>query len=100
MAPPKRIRSSIQASDGRNSASTSVTINVIDVNNNPVAVNDSISVNENATAEQTRAASGVLSNDTDSDGDSITLENFRTDPNQEAEIMGFLAHLAREPTAA
>ena len=28
-------------------------INVIDVNNNPVAVNDSISVNENATAEQT-----------------------------------------------
>ena len=42
----------IQASDGCNTATTSVTINVIDVNNNPVANNDSISVNENATSKQ------------------------------------------------
>ncbi|MAB54827.1 MAG: hypothetical protein CMN93_02810, partial [Synechococcus sp. CPC35] len=68
----------IEASDGCNIASTSATINVIDVNNNPVAFNDSVNLNENATAEQTSAASGILSNDTDSDGDSITIENFRT----------------------
>ena len=46
----------IQASDGSNTASTSATINVIDVNNNPVAINDAINLNENETAEQTSAA--------------------------------------------
>ena len=51
---------------------------MIDVNNDPVAVNDSISLNENETTEETSASNGVLSNDSDSDGDSITLENFRT----------------------
>ncbi|WP_239420469.1 Ig-like domain-containing protein [Synechococcus sp. KORDI-100] len=55
-----------------------MTINVIDVNNSPVATNDSISVNENSTAEQTNSANGILSNDTDSDNDSLTIENFRT----------------------
>ena len=68
----------IQASDGSNTASTTATIYVNDINNNPVAVNDSINLNENATAEQTSAVNGVLSNDFDSDGDSITLESFRT----------------------
>ena len=48
---------SIQASDGVNTSSTSATINVIDVNNSPVAVNDAISVNENATATQNNAPS-------------------------------------------
>ena len=68
----------IQASDGSNTASTTATIYVNDINNNPVAVNDSINLNENATAEQTSAVNGVLSNDFDSDGDSITIESFRT----------------------
>ena len=69
----------IQASDGCNTAyNIRRPYHVIDVNNNPVAVNDAISVDENATVEQTSAASGVLSNDSDDDGDSITIENFRT----------------------
>ena len=69
-----------ETSDGRNTARILATINVIDVNNKPVAVNDAINVNENATVEQSNAASGVLSNDTDDDGDPITIENFRTGP--------------------
>ena len=76
----ERYTLTIQASDDCNTATTLAVVNVIDVNNDPVAVNDAISVNENATVEQASAASGVLSNDTDDDGDSITIENFRTGP--------------------
>ena len=87
----------IQASDGSNTASTLATINVIDVNNNPVAVDDLISLNENTTAEKASAASGILSNDSDSDGDAITIESFRTGLESESGNFGILGS-SREGT--
>ncbi|MFO0902889.1 MAG: Ig-like domain-containing protein [Pirellulales bacterium] len=59
-----------QASDGTlNSATTTVTINVS--SNAPVASADSYTVAENGTLTRT-AANGVLANDTDVDGNSLT----------------------------
>ena len=90
----------IQASDGSNTASTTATIYVNDINNNPVAVNDSINLNENATAEQTISVNGVLSNDFDSDGDSITIESFRTGLESGSGVLGSLTQFAKETMAA
>ncbi len=54
------------------SAPATVTITVASVNDAPVAVADSYSMNEDATL--TIAAPGVLANDTDVDGDALTAE--------------------------
>jgi VCBS repeat-containing protein len=60
-----------QANDGQASSNTAtVTITVSAVNNAPVAVNDTYSTNEDTALN--RAAPGVLSNDTDADGDNLT----------------------------
>ena len=60
-----------QASDGSlNSATATVNITVKAVNHQPIAINDSYSVNEDATL--TVPATGVLANDIDADGDTLT----------------------------
>ena len=60
-----------QASDSQtNSATATVTITINPVNDAPVANNDSYSINEDTTL--TILAPGVLANDTDIDGDSLT----------------------------
>src|SRR5207249_2166343 len=53
-----------------NSNIATVNITVIPVNDPPVAVNDSYSTNQNTTL--TVAAPGVLANDSDVDGDTLT----------------------------
>ncbi|MBD1863356.1 MULTISPECIES: tandem-95 repeat protein [Trichocoleus] len=53
------------------SASATVTINIASVNDLPVAVNDVLTVNEDASG-----TINVITNDTDADGDPITLFNF------------------------
>jgi VCBS repeat-containing protein len=61
-----------RANDGQaNSNTATVTINVDGgTNNAPVAANDAYATNENTTLNV--AAQGVLSNDTDADGDTLT----------------------------
>src|SRR5213076_1397415 len=60
-----------KANDGTADSNTvTVTITVNGVNDAPVAVADTYSVNEDATL--TVAAAGVLTNDTDADGNSLT----------------------------
>ena len=54
-----------------NTVTVSITITVVPVNNAPIAVADTYTVNEGATLT-INAALGVLNNDTDSDGDPIT----------------------------
>jgi VCBS repeat-containing protein len=61
-----------RASDGQVDSNTAiVTITTTGINNPPVAVNDAYSTNED-TALNTPAP-GVLSNDTDADGDTLTV---------------------------
>lgn len=61
-----------QATDGQASSNTAtVAITVYDDNNAPTATSDSYSVNED-TALTIGSTSGVLANDSDSDGDSLT----------------------------
>jgi VCBS repeat-containing protein len=60
-----------KANDSQADSNTAtVTITVSAVNNAPVAVNDAYSTNEDTALN--RAAPGVLSNDTDADGDNLT----------------------------
>ncbi|BAP58128.1 VCBS repeat-containing protein [Thioploca ingrica] len=58
-------------SDGQATSTATVTITVIDVPHPPVAANDSYTVNEDQTL--TITAPGVLGNDTDLDGDPLTV---------------------------
>ena len=61
-----------QLSDGlRTSGITSVTLNVIDTSA-PVAVNDVYTVPHDTTLAVSSGSAGVLGNDTDADGDSLT----------------------------
>ncbi len=63
---------SYMANDGSgDSAVATVTITVNPVNDDPIAVNDSYAVNEDAVLT-IDAAAGVLANDTDADGDPLT----------------------------
>ena len=87
----------IQASDGVNTHSVETVINVIDVNSSPVAINDEISLNENGTADQASAANGILSNDTDADNDTLTIEKFRSGLETGSGIFGTIGS-AREGT--
>ncbi|WP_321406233.1 retention module-containing protein [Tolumonas auensis] len=66
--------------DGQGASSTStanVGMDVNNVNDVPVAVDDSNSVEENASTGR-EAIYGVLSNDTDADGDTLTVTAIRT----------------------
>src|SRR5205823_2954311 len=61
-----------QDNNGGVSSAATVTVTITGVNDNPVAVNDATSTDENTA--KTVAAPGVLCNDTDVDsGDSLTL---------------------------
>jgi VCBS repeat-containing protein len=63
-----------RANDGTaNSNTATVTIDVTDANQAPVAVANTYSTNENTTLNVTQA-NGVLANDTDGDGDTLTAE--------------------------
>ncbi len=63
-----------RASDGEETSNTAiVTITVTNVNQAPVAVANTYSTNEN-TPLTVNAASGVLANDTDADGDSLSAQ--------------------------
>ena len=59
-----------EASDGSLTDTAQITVNVTDVNENPVAMDDAHQVLANA--ELTVGAAGVLGNDTDADGDALT----------------------------
>lgn len=62
-------------SDGNNAtASASVTISVAAVNDNPTAVNDSVTINEDNNTNI-----NVLANDSDIDGDPLSLSNVTAD---------------------
>lgn len=62
------------ASDGTTTSNTvTVTINVTSTNQAPVAVANSYTTNENSPLTVS-AASGVLTNDTDADGDTLTAQ--------------------------
>ncbi len=67
--------------DGNGASSTSTANVVMDVNNvndPPVAMDDSNSVLEDATVTATTVLNGVLLNDTDADGDTLTVTAIRT----------------------
>ncbi len=66
----------ISATDGTLTTTAEISINVIDVNNAPVAEADSGSVNENETLNITAASGLILSNDTDEDGDTLVINSF------------------------
>ena len=74
----------ITATDGILATTSSITINVIDINNSPVAEADTSSVNENETLNKTAAEGLVLDNDTDSDGDSLVISDFHAGALNEA----------------
>ncbi len=57
------------ASDGTSSATANLTITVTGVNDTPAAVNDTDSVNEDATVTKTGSEDDVLNDDTDADDD-------------------------------
>ncbi len=57
-------------SDGQASATATVTVDVTPVNDTPVALDDAYSVNEDATLNV--SVPGVLTNDSDVDGDALT----------------------------
>jgi hypothetical protein len=63
----------LRVSDGTNaSAAQTATVSVTNVNETPTANGDAYSLNEGATLTTT-AASGVLANDSDTDGDTLTV---------------------------
>ncbi len=65
-----------KANNGTADSNTAtVNITVTAVNDAPKAVNDSYSVNEDGTLNVADGANDVLSNDTDADGDSLTVTN-------------------------
>ncbi|QNI60182.1 putative cadherin domain-containing protein [Synechococcus sp. BIOS-U3-1] len=74
----------ITATDGVKTTTADISINVIDVNNAPVADADTGSVNENETLSKAATAGLILDNDTDSDGDSLVISNFHAGDLSEA----------------
>src|SRR6185295_11007682 len=67
------------ASDGNGGTATAtVTISVTSSNDAPVATDDGFAVAEDGVL--TIAAPGVLGNDSDPDGDSISVDNIVTQP--------------------
>ncbi len=63
-----------KADDGDESPPATVSITITNVNDAPVGVNDSYSVNEDVTLTVALVANGVLANDTDADGETLTAE--------------------------
>ena len=63
-------------SDGTATDTATLTITVSDNNNAPVAVNDTDSVNEDATVSQTSGSGLLVADDTDADGDTLTVSQI------------------------
>ena len=63
-------------SDGTASTTTTLTITVSSNNNAPSAVNDTDSVNEDATVSQTSGSGLLVADDTDADGDTLTVSHI------------------------
>ena len=63
-------------SDGTASDTATLTITVSDNNNAPVGVNDTDSVNEDATVSQTSGSGLLVADDTDADGDTLTVSQI------------------------
>ena len=58
-------------------ASANITITITGINDDPVAVNDTDSVNEDATVTKTGSQDDVLNDDSDADGDTITVTKIK-----------------------
>ena len=67
-----------QVSDGTDysSSSSTMTVNVTPVNDNPVGVNDTDAVVEDATVSQTSGSGLLVADDTDADGDTLTVSQI------------------------
>ena len=67
-----------QVSDGTDysSSSSTMTVNVTPVNDNPVGVNDTDAVVEDATVSQTSGSGLLIADDTDADGDTLTVSQI------------------------
>ena len=63
-------------SDGTASTTTTLTITVSSNNNAPSAVNDTDSVNEDATVSQTSGSGLLVADDTDADSDTLTVSHI------------------------
>ena len=59
--------------DADSATPNTITVNVTDVNDAPVADNETNSVNEDATVTVTDGTSDVLHGDTDADSDTLTV---------------------------
>jgi VCBS repeat-containing protein len=87
------------ANDGQvnsNTATVTITINAAAVNNAPVAVNDTYTTNEDTALNV--AAAGVLSNDTDADGNTLTAAKV-TDPSHGTLTLNSNGSFTYTPTA-
>jgi subtilisin family serine protease len=74
---------SYTVSDGSHTDTGSVAVTVTPVNDNPTAANDSVTANGN-----TAATVAVLANDSDIDGDSLTVTGATTPANGSATVNG------------
>jgi VCBS repeat-containing protein len=68
----------ISGTDGVNSDDAKITIDILDSNTAPSPANDSGTLNENATLSRSAENGIVQSNDTDAEGDSLTISQFQT----------------------
>ena len=68
----------IIATDGANTDTAQITIDVLDSNTAPTASHDSGTLNENGTLSRTAENGIVQNNDTDAQGDSLTISQFQT----------------------
>ena len=66
-----------RVTDGTATDTATLTITVTGVNDSPVAVNDTDSVKEDATVTKTGSQDDVLNDDSDSDGDTITVNQIQ-----------------------
>ncbi len=68
----------ISATDGTNTDTAQITINVLDSNTAPSAEDDSETLNENESLSRTAENGIIQSNDTDAEGDSLSISQFQT----------------------
>ena len=68
----------ISATDGTNTGTAQITIDVLDSNTAPTALDDSFTLNENATVSKNASNGIIQSNDTDAQSDALTISSFQT----------------------
>jgi len=79
-----------QVSDGTDysSSSSTMTVNVTPVNDNPVGVNDTDAVVEDATVSQTSGSGLLVADDTDADGDTLTVSQIAVTGGSNSSVTG------------